>query len=383
MDELSELRHGLWIKLRLAAPPRIQSTLQDAKEVALILAQPFLTLYEWQGRGQGGPLTVSYAGFEYAKGHIKSMLFLEEPAEKEIGRVPIWQLGRLADLTDTDLSYVVADKRVVKRLPRQNALVMPYRTRLTLDVRGEWEDVVQRFSRSVRRNELRLVRKYSYTYRPSHSDADFKMFYHSMYVPTMKQRHADLADVMSLEEACQYFRRGVLLLVERERQCVAGVVCFPERKVFYAIIMGVLNGDEELMRKEGAGAALYYSFIHYPNQQGYDALDFWGSKPYFKAMFSYKRKWGATLGIPPDMPQRIWLKVRRNPPAVRRFLTDNPCITLDDEGALWGLIFSDDLHSITPEAESEWHKRYDTPGLSGLLIRSVSDISNPKWVGLQ
>jgi len=225
---------------------------------------------------------------------------------------------------------------------------------------------------------MRLMRKYGYTYDVSHCDTDFEMFYRTMYWPTMGKRHADLATLLSLEEAYQYFRHGMLLLIKRDNRCVAGVVCYPEQRVLYAIIMGVLNGDVQLMRKEGAGAAVYYSFIHWANQEGYETADFWGSKPYLTALFMYKRKWGVSVGIPSDMPQRIWLKTRRDIPAVRRFLKDNPCITLDDQGNLWGLIITDETDSDDHEVEAVWHERYDTPGLRGLLIRSTSDLLEPE-----
>ena len=169
--------------------------------------------------------------------------------------------------------------------------------------------------------------------------------------------------------------------------------------MFYAIIMGTLNGDEQLIR-EGAMATCYYSWIHWAHRQGYEAVDcwgclspgakgvlcyhhgyeavdFWGSRPYMMDLFSYKRKWGATVGVSPDMPQRIWLRIRHNTPAVCQFLKDNPCITLDDKGRLWGLVVADDLNNIDPGTKASWRKQYDTPGLNGLLIRSVSDLSSP------
>jgi hypothetical protein len=375
-DNLLELRHNLWVKVQVGAPPRVLSLLQEAKEIALTLSKPYLTIYQWQGQGQAGPLTVSFAGFEYAKAYLKSILFAEEPAEREVGRVPIWRPGQLADSSEADISFVVAGKRLIARLPRQNALVQPFRTRLTLDVRGEWEEVVQRFHYNARRNEVRKVRKYGYTYEVGHSDADFEQFYQTMYLPTMRKRHAELATLLSFDEAYEYFRRGSLLLVKRDgdERHVAGVVCYPERKVLYAIIIGILDGDEQLI-KELAGAAGYYSSIHWAHQQGYEAVDFWGSKPYLTALFLYKRKWGVTVGVPSDMPQRIWFKIRRDTPAVRQFLKDNPCIILDEAGALWGLIVTDDPDNVAPEVEAAWHKRYATPGLEGLLIRSVADLS--------
>lgn len=373
MDKLFELRHNLWVKVQLGVPPWLQLLLQEVKEIALMLSKPYFAVCQWEGQGQGGLLAVSYAGFEYAKPYLKSILFTEEPTEREIGRVPIWRPDQLADSPDTDISYIVADKRLVRKLFRQNALVLPFRTRLVVDIRGEWEEVVQRFHRTVRRNEMRLVRKYGYTYEISHCDTDLETFYRTMYLPTMRKRHGDLATMFSFEEACQYFRRGLLILIKRDEQRVAGAVCYPEREVLYAIVMGALDGDEQLIR-EGAMAACYYSWIHWAHQQGYEAVDFWGSKPYLMDLFLYKRKWGVTVGVAPDMPQRIWLKIRRDTPAVRQFLKDNPCIILDDKEGLWGLIVTDDPDNVAPETRAAWHDRYDAPGLNGLLIRSVTDL---------
>jgi hypothetical protein len=373
MDRLLKLRHSLWVKVQLGVPPWLRPALQKAKETALLLFNPYLTTYRWEGENQGGPLTVSYVGLEYAKPYLKSILFTEEPQERKSGRVPIWRPDRLAKSTDTDISYVVANERLIRRLPRQDALVLPFRTRLALDVRGEWEDVVGRFRRSARRHEVKKVQEYGYTYEESHRDGDFKTFYHTMYLPTMRKRHADLATLLSFDEAYQYFRRGVLLLAKRDGRHVAGSVCYPEQNVLYGIIIGVLNGDEQLI-KEFAAAAIYYASIQWAHQGGYEAFDFWGSKPYLSNLFLYKRKWGVTVGVPSDMPQRIWLKIRRDTPAVQQFLQDNPCIILDGQGELWGLIVTDDPGSVTPEMQATWHKRYDTPGLKGLLVRSVTDL---------
>jgi len=372
-NKFAEWRHMLWVKLQLGTPSGLRLLMQETKEIALILSKPYFAVYHWQGQSQGGPLTVSYAGYEYAKPDLKSILFIEEPTEKVVGRTSFLRLDQLMDSPDADLSYLVADKRLVHRLPRQNALMLVYRTRLTVDIRGEWEEVVQRFHRTVRRNEMRLIRKYGYTYETSHCITDLETFYRTMYLPTMRERHGDLATMFSFEEACQYFRRGTLFMIKRDGQCVAGSVCYPDCQVFYAIIVGVLNGDDQLI-KEGAMAACYYSWIHWAHQQRYKTVDFWGSKPYLMDLFLYKRKWGATVGVSPDMPQRIWLKIRHDTPAVRQFLEDNPCIILDDKEELWSLIVTDDPDNVAPETKAAWHERYDTPGLNGLLIRSVADL---------
>ncbi|TEU15001.1 MAG: hypothetical protein E3J21_14405 [Anaerolineales bacterium] len=48
---------------------------------------------------------------------------------------------------------------------------------------------------------------------------------------------------------------------------------------------------------------------------------------------------------------------------------------VDKDGKLHGLILVDDPHNVSPETKKEWEKHYVTPGLSSLLIRSVSSFA--------
>ncbi len=377
MDKMLDLRHRLWVRAQLATPPLVRPLLHKAQRIALMSAHPCMTVYRWEGENLGGALTASYAGFEYAELRLKSQLFSSEPVEHEIESVPMWRPDHLADCTDADVSYVVADEMLVRRLPREGALVMPFKTRLTVDVRGEWADVEKQFHHHLRKYELKQVRKYGYTYETSNRQSDFDMHYHSMYAPTMENRHGSLATHMLLtyEETLEYFRRGLLLLVKREDKYVAGAVLQPEREVLYHINVGVLDGSEQLM-KEFAVAAVYNSMFHWANQQGFHSVDLWGSPPLLTHLFFYKRKWGASVGVSPTMAQRFWLKIRRDTPAVRQFLKDNPSIVLDDRGKLWGLVVTDEGNDVDPEQKAAWSARCYTPGLEGLLFRSVNDLMN-------
>jgi hypothetical protein len=128
------------------------------------------------------------------------------------------------------------------------------------------------------------------------------------------------------------------------------------------------------LMKEGAMGALYISLIRWANQAGYKTVDFLGCLPYLHwGIFQYKRKWGTTISISPHSHKQIWLRFQRDTPAVRHFLEDNPCVIIDENGDLQGLIVIDDPDDVTPEVEARWHKQCFTPGMKGLLIRSVAD----------
>lgn len=380
-----DLIRNLWIKARVGARPSLQRAviprLHEAKEIIRLLARPYLPVYQMQGQGHGGPLRVTYIGLEFTKPVLKSMLFAGNPVEQQVGRIPFWRYDELANLSSSDILIIHAAKHLIRKLPRQNAIVLPQYVHHILDIQGNWQDVKSRFRKSTR-YELRTTRKYDYQYKVSHDDQDFEMFYHDMYLPTMKVRHGSLVTLMPVSEAYQYFRHGILFLVRRDEQCVCGSICHIEQDTVHYMIVGVINGDQQLIN-EGALGALNCLRIQWANQRGYKAVNFLGSGiPRLNGgMFQYKRKWGTAVSVPPHLHRQIWIRVCRITPAVSQFLKENPFIVVDEKGGLHGLITVDDIHDVSDETKKEWEKDYVTPGLSSLLIRSVSDFAKePAYV---
>jgi hypothetical protein len=369
----------LWVKIRLMLPPSLQRALMprlnEGKEIVRLVIKPLMPVYELRGQGKGGPLTVTYAGLDYAKPFLKDILFSDEPIEKKVGQIPFWHHQDLVEWPSGDIVVVEATKHLVRRLPRQNAIVLPQYVHHVLDVQGDWQDVKGRFRKSVR-HELRLTRKFGYEYEVSRDDQDFQLFYRDMYLPTMNSRHGDLASPMSGSESHSLFRQGLLFLVKREGRPVCGSVCQIEEDTVRLMIMGVLKGDQQLMN-EGAVGALNALRIEWANQQGYKAVNFLGSGiPRLNGgMFQHKRKWGTAILVPPHLHRQIWIGIRKNTPAVSRLIKDNPFITVDEGGRLHGLIAVDNLGDATEEKRLEWEKRYATPGLNSIIIRSVADLA--------
>jgi hypothetical protein len=375
LPALFEFIHTLWIKAQLEAPPSVQRgvipRLHGAKEIARLLLNPFLPVYEMQGQGQGSPLTVTYIGLEFTRPFMKKLLFVEEPVERQVGRVPFWRCQELTDSASSDIVIVEATRHLVQRLSSRNAFAFPELIEHLVDVRGDWEDVRSRFRRSVRRHDLRVIRKYGYEYEVSHDRQDFEHFYHHMYVPTMDDRHGEMSVPTLYSEACQHFEHGLLFRVERDGDWASGSVCYPKQDVLVASLAGIRNGDEELLR-HGATAALYYVATHWANQNGFAAVNFMGSAARLKSGgFQHKRKWGTAVRVPPNLHRRIWISVRRVTPAVSQFLQENPFAVVDKDGKLYGLVVVDDVRNVSAETRQQLEKLYVTPGLDRLVVRSV------------
>ena len=379
MENLLERIRILWVKARLGVPPPLQrsvvSQLHKAKEIGRLMAKPYLPVCQLEGQGKGGPLSVVYVGLSLARPYVMDRIFVGDSVERQVDRIPFWRHKRLGDFPSGDIVIVEATKHLIRRLPHRSAIVLPPYVHHMVDVRGDWQDVRSRFHKSVRKNELRWIRKYGYEYEVSHARQDFDQFCQQMYSPTMDSRHGELVDAMTLSEAYQYFSRGCLFRITRDGDWVSGGICHPQQDVLVADITGVKNADPQLIA-EGATAATYYAAIHWANQHGFRAVNFLGTGPYpAMGRFQHKRKWGAAINLPPHLHRRIWIKVRRVTPAVSQFLKDNPLVVVGEDGTLNGLITVDDTHDVTADTLRHWEKSYITPGMSNLLVRSVSSFA--------
>jgi hypothetical protein len=163
------------------------------------------------------------------------------------------------------------------------------------------------------------------------------------------------------------------LLIKRDGRTVAGGLCRAQGEKVRFIYLGIANADRRLMKEHVIGA-LYISRLHWANQAGYQVADFLGCPPFMDmGVFQYKRKWGTTISTPSRLHKQIWFRFQRDTPAVRQFLKDNPCVTVDEKGDLHGLVLVDEA-PVTPEMEAQYHKRYFTPGMKSLLISPVTDL---------
>jgi hypothetical protein len=376
MNRLVDFARRIWISIQLSSPKVLRGLfplLHEAKEIVRLLVKPYLPVYRLEGQGHDGPLSVVFAGREFVKPFLKERLFVEEPLERHAGRIAFWRRRELANLS-ADMVIVASATHVIRRLPRENVIVIPESVTLVLDVRGSWDDVLGRFRKTVRRNALRQIRKLGYAYDVSHDARDFEEFYDEMYLPTVAVRHEELPLPMDREEARQYFRRGWLFRVQREGRWVSGGVSHRDGDMLMLDIIGVRGGDMQLI-EDGAMSARRYAAIEWAHHNGFQYVNFLSSGPYLSSgQFQSKRKWGTTVIVPPRLHRQVWIKIGRKSPAVARFLKDNPLIVIDHAGHLHGLVVVDDVRTVTAAMQAEWQKKYATPGLRNLLMCSIDDL---------
>jgi hypothetical protein len=191
-----------------------------------------------------------------------------------------------------------------KRPEPGSHLLIPAYVRSLLKLPSSMERHFSGFGWNVR-SDINKARHF--TAKISHDIVDFIIYYHSMYVPTMRSRHQKHSVILSLEDLYPFFQKGFMLLIMRDGALQAGAMCVScSRDRLQLKTLGMLEGDASLI-KAGAGAAIYHLSILHAFENGYRILDL-GVNPPFRedGVLLYKNKWGARCFIDEDCE---WLSV--------------------------------------------------------------------------
>ncbi len=155
-------------------------------------------------------------------------------------------------------------------------------------------DINEKMSDKALKSDIRLIKKFSYTYKISNSLDELILFYNSMYIPYMKNRHGPRAIIRSLDFLKWGFRKGFILFIEKENILLSGVLIVNKNKMkdiceYWAI--GVRGGDFSYVRNGVISALHYYSVLELRNR-GYKKINFGFVRPFFRnGLFYYKQKW--------------------------------------------------------------------------------------------
>ncbi|MGH7230647.1 MAG: hypothetical protein ACREJU_04725 [Nitrospiraceae bacterium] len=270
--------------------------------------------------------TIIVAGARPWAEYLPHRFFASRPQREVVAHVPVWMLpSTLRRLgASADMTIARVDRLSARMFFEGDELVVPESIpcRIAAPV-----DVAQlaRASKSVK-EDLRTLRREKMTSEVSHSEADFEVFYHTMYEPLMRKRHADFAVIHNPDRLRRAFRHGGLIWVRRGGQRVAGGIFEQRNDELRFLSLGTADGDPALV-KAGALAALYVFEIACANERGCAAIDFGGSPPILNdGLLRYKLKWGIRIGNEPQTPFDYVIRWRSVNDHVLNFLAQTPLI---------------------------------------------------------
>ncbi len=363
MPDIDRVRQ-LGLTLRLVSPPWVRGLWSRRRRP--------LDIYHVRTPDEADPLTMSYVDATAVSIFARKYLFQARAEAEHLARARRRRIVRDAGSAGSDLEMVVAEPRLIRRLPRERALSLPSLVEQIVDLGGSWDEVWGRVRKKARAME-KVIPKYGYTLRHSTERSDLERYYHEMYRPTIRERHGEFGSPLAMWHANLLFRRGFLLLVEEAGRGVAGALCFPRRKSLELACVGIDGGSQEHLRR-GAGDALYILTMRWAHGRGFRHFNFRNAAPSLRSgIFRYKRKWGSVVRPSLGDGRWMWLRVNRDSPAVRRCLEANPLI-IQESNSLKGIILTD-----TPAdgaLHRRWRKIYATPGLEDLLVCRTEDFLN-------
>jgi hypothetical protein len=363
-------------------PPNVRAFISPVIPVFLFLrgvlffaSQFRLSVYFLQGREKWGDnnLTAVFLGDEKGVLLFSDLLYSEKPLRKSMGGVFIWRIKSKLnlDLPRADLIFIKIHGFFSRFLPRKGVVFIPEWTLFMMDLSRPLQEVwnlSKNKNKSLREN-LRIVRRYNYSYKITRDPAEFAYFYSQMYLPYVTKRFEELSLPTGFRDMERVFKKGQLLLVKKENDYVSGVVIRMDRDTVFAVSLGVIEGKIEHLRT-GALTALYYFTILFAKDKGYKWVDFGHCRSFLKdGVFNYKKHWGMEIRMYTGIRDVIGMKICNFHQGVETFLEKNPFIFIDQE-KLKGLISVNQNHPLILEEVQSLVKTYSTPGLDCLVILS-------------
>ncbi|MFN2433324.1 MAG: GNAT family N-acetyltransferase [Gemmatimonadota bacterium] len=142
------------------------------------------------------------------------------------------------------------------------------------------------------REDLRASRLAGYSLEEGSSDGDWREFFEGMVLPHARRRFERRAWLASPRLRRDLAARARLLFVRHEGRRVAGECVVARGPVLWSPLLGIRDGDPELLRR-GAVAALYGLVFVWARENGFRTVDQGRTSPFLRdGLVRYKRKWG-------------------------------------------------------------------------------------------
>jgi len=356
--------------------PVLEPSYFTVKRVLSIVSQLHLPVYQFQGKSIWGEGTLTTLLFGEGRGmlpYILNLLYADKPMKKGLGKIFIGNVK--SDINsygpNADLVLIGMDEFFSRFLSQRGFVVLP-----------EWimfkMDLTKPFPRGGKNkglsNNLRKVRKYQYSFEMTRDFAKFENFFHHMYLPYAANKYGELSLVGGFRDLKKIFEKGVLLLVSRGNDCIAGSLLQMNDKTISARYLGVKDGNFKYVEK-GVLAACYYFTITWAGEKRYKWVDFGHCRPFLNdGAFYHKKTWGMEVmkSVRPMLATKavFGMKVCSHQQGLLDFLAKNPFISLD-HGKLKGLIFHQQDHPLTLEEIQALNKTYYIPGIDSFVISSL------------
>jgi hypothetical protein len=312
-----------------------------------------------------------YAGDARFRSYFYDLIFDGAPAVTGRERISFKSLREAFARQDFDLGVALIPHRHEPALRGLYSYRGTQSVRQIVDISPSWEEITGRFSNKNVRTPRR-IRQFGLEYRVSNDAADLDTFYHQMYLPHVRKFGAGVV-VDSYADMKSWFSHGFLILVVESGRPIVGGLCHPEAETLVFQKIGVLNGDQEHLRK-GAQSAAYYFVLQHAKDRGFTQVSFMYSPAFLNdGIFSHKAGWGAVASPYEKATLSLLYFFPANNAKTVLFLSRNPVIIAGEDGTLDAVTDYCGAPEDLAAAISEMLRSYPLAGIRRLIVHSAGD----------
>lgn len=200
---------------------------------------------------------------------------------------PLWSPAALADV-DADLVMAEIHNWMAPRFRRAGWLIVPDSIRWHADLT---RCPPPRLTPSLKA-DLKKVSRYGYTLETAGTSRDWAEFYGSMVVPQARVRFGEEAWIPSERLRRELAARGTLHFIHRDGARVAGICSVRNGSTLWLPVMGLRQGDANLL-KEGVYSAVFSLLFDWARNEGCTQVDAGRTSAFtLDGVHRFKRKWG-------------------------------------------------------------------------------------------
>jgi len=215
--------------------------------------------------------------------------------------------------------------------------------------------------------DIKRSQNYGYYYEYTKSDAMLTFFYQNMYLPYINNRYKEEKLIRSFGSIKNSFRKGGLLLLKQGDKYLAGAVISLNNRIFEPKVIGVLNGDVNLV-KNRVLSSLQYFYFEFAKKKNFKVVNLGLSRAFLNdGVLKYKAKWNTRIEFDKKSSTVLAFKICKLTKDVKSFLINNPFITIVGD-RLIGNVYLDTDNMIN---EEEIIKKYKFEGIDEIKITKL------------
>lgn len=223
--------------------------------------------------------------------------------------------------------------------------------------------------RSLRR-QIKKCQEAGCKWHFSRSRSDFDYFYERLYLPFVRSRHGERAQIAPYPFQWDFWIEGAgggLLLVTQGGKTVGGAVCLVVDKICYGIELGVLDANETLM-KQGIYVYLLWCVAEWGQAQGAQFYNMGGAKAWrCNGSYQFKAKWKPRVTRRKWTTQQFIFAADRLPPLLKEKINACGFICEVDDGC-YSLLLEKAGFNLPESALAEMVSSTQKEGLHGVCV---------------